>query len=927
MAQKSASRANGVDGGDAMRENVEKLLAKLCIDGEIENNRLTKKTLRKAVEEFAVLNDIENFEFKDVQKTMLKHKICATKKTNPFKSPFFKVFAWKIQKFVMKYGQEEDFFYSYDLVYISTIKKDRNAVLAYEIKKCCECKKTYKSLTTFLEHMKTHDKDLADEGSQSNKQLVELVMECQEKDEKLIFNVLPNNSEMKIAIEGVLFEIPHLQIFFDVATYDEGCIKFAINRSILAVDNQPYSVILSGTTDCEMTIWTQYHFTLGKYNYALKEEPIKSYHNTTTVLPEEFPKTILGQLPGHYPSQEMKSLTKKMFKNTDLTDEEAALLKRINAFLKSKLTVANYTQLWKIFVEMEDCEEQERIAKLNQYDVKLDAKRTDGGIFYFLENAHNADSWQIPEGSDVRIWPSRESKCVAEAMFGYVYQMRKKDILLDIKNPEHFDKNLLYDVCFSPNRVTIQMQKEALEYVDKHMIEKFFFPDAIPTHSIDSSGFEWINDSVKENPEQQSAIIHMVEKSSFPAPYILMGPPGTGKTTTIVETICQIIRRKPEAKILISTTSNNTTNVITLRLLKYFKENEILRLFSKSHTEEIESIDPRVMKASNLKYNAHYYPTLDELYKYRVVLTTLVTAGRLTQMKIDPRHFSYVFIDECGSGTEPSTLIPIAGVVSSLGEIHAQVILAGDPKQLGPVVMVLKAQPRLGISLLDRLVDSGIYAKDPETGKYNPRVMTKLLRNYRSHPKILEFPSDAFYDGDLIAEADKEIAFWACDWQLLPNPKIPIIFENVEGEARSSVNFPSLFNWKEVSRVLFYINKILKAKSVFGKAITQKSIGVISPYKAQCQKIAKACARMKLDDIEIGSVEKFQGNEKPIIILSTARSKMNSVGFVGNPKRLNVAVTRAQALLIIVGNVETLEKSVTWSKFISFCRDNNVMIN
>ncbi|XP_059612255.1 helicase MOV-10-like [Phlebotomus argentipes] len=924
MAQKSSSSANMAD---AMRENVEKLLAKLFIAGTIENNLLHKKDLRKAVVEFAAENKLKNFGYKNVQNVMFKDKL--TQYMIPsvfFKSPFFRLNTWKIEKFVKKYVQEEEGF-SYDLAYFATIQQERNYVLTDENKtKCFECKETFENYPSFLDHMKTHDKDFAAESSKWSKQLIELTMECQDRYEQLVFNINSNKSEVKISMHEVILLQPDGGSFFSIATYEEDdCIKFSINRCVLTVENQPYSIILISAVNGKFSVWTHYHFTL--VNKVVEEEPIKVKCSVAAVLPKGVPRTILTILPSYHTPQEMKSLTKKMsdgLEDNELTEPENTLLDGINDLLAVGPTKANYKAFWQTLVDMENCEKQERIAKMNQYDVNLTSKITRHGIFYLLENIHNADSSQLPEKTEVRIKLSKKSYGEINAMMiGTVHQVRKKDIVLDVEIP--FGDETLYDVFFSPNRVPSQLQKEALEYVDRHMIAKFFFPDSIPTHPIDFSGFEWINDSVKENPEQQSAIIHMVEKSSFPAPYILMGPPGTGKTTTIVEAVCQITRRKPEAKILIATTSNNATDVITLRLLKYFTKEEILRFFSKSKAEDMKTIDPEVVRASNLKYTGHYYPSRLELYKYRVVLTTLVTAGRLAQMKIDVKGFSYVFIDECGSGTEASTLIPIARVVSSLGEIHAQVILAGDPKQLGPVVMAEKVQPRLGISMLERLVDSGIYAKDPETGKYNPRAMTKLLRNYRSHPKILEFPNDAFYDGDLIAEADKEIAFWACDWQLLPNPKIPIIFENVEGFAKRFANFPSLFNFREVSRVLFYIKKILSMKEVFGREITQKSIGVISPYKAQCRKITEACARMNLAGIEIGSVEKFQGNEKPVIIFSTVRSRTNSVGFLNNPKRLNVALTRAQALLIIVGNISTLEKDETWKGFTTFCENNNLI--
>uniref|UniRef100_A0A1B0DII1 DNA2/NAM7 helicase-like C-terminal domain-containing protein n=1 Tax=Phlebotomus papatasi TaxID=29031 RepID=A0A1B0DII1_PHLPP len=229
------------------------------------------------------------------------------------------------------------------------------------------------------------------------------------------------------------------------------------------------------------------------------------------------------------------------------------------------------------------------------------------------------------------------------------------------------------------------------------------------------------------------------------------------------------------------------------------------------------------------------------------------------------------------------------------------------------------------VSLLERLIDTGIYAKDPNTGKYNPRVITKLIRNFRSHPKILEFSDEVFYSGELMAEGSPEITRWACGWKFLPNKSVPIIFEHVIGESEQDDNSPSWYNMREVRRVMFHIDQLMKAKNIFGRKITQNCIGVITPYKKQCQKITIECKKRKWEDIDVGSVEQFQGQEKPVIILSTVRSLTRGVGFLNNPKRLNVALTRAQALLIVVGNVDTLQTDPTWNEFIDFCKGNNLV--
>lgn len=107
----------------------------------------------------------------------------------------------------------------------------------------------------------------------------------------------------------------------------------------------------------------------------------------------------------------------------------------------------------------------------------------------------------------------------------------------------------------------------------------------------------------------------------------------------------------------------------------------------------------------------------------------------------------------------------------------------------------------------------------------------------------------------------------------------------------------------------------------------QTDIGIISPYRKQWEMIKETCNAMNWYDIQIGSVEIFQGQEKRIIIVSTVRSNTDTVGFLDNEKRLNVLLTRAKALLIIIGNPNTLSKDKHWSKVIQYCKENNSIKN
>jgi len=107
-----------------------------------------------------------------------------------------------------------------------------------------------------------------------------------------------------------------------------------------------------------------------------------------------------------------------------------------------------------------------------------------------------------------------------------------------------------------------------------------------------------------------------------------------------------------------------------------------------------------------------------------------------------------------------------------------------------------------------------------------------------------------------------------------------------------------------------------------GREICQQDIGVISPYKRQVQKICSHFETLELDGIEVGTVETFQGREKLIIIISTVRGRTPTVGFLANPKRLNVTITRAKALQIIIGSPATLKTDPHWYELLDWCVKN-----
>nr|CAD7570034.1 unnamed protein product [Timema californicum] len=265
-----------------------------------------------------------------------------------------------------------------------------------------------------------------------------------------------------------------------------------------------------------------------------------------------------------------------------------------------------------------------------------------------------------------------------------------------------------------------------------------------------------------------------------------------------------------------------------------------------------------------------------------------------------------------------------------------QVVLAGDPLQLGPVVTSFIAKKYgLGESYLSRLIHRFPYKRDtigfPNTNGFDPRLVTKLVMNYRSVPEILNLSDSMFYDSELESQVSQttgpeaELLMSLAD--ILPNRSEDqgppaIVFQGIRGRNLQEGNCPSWFNPQEVVQTIYYIKKLYAA------GLSPDDIGIITPYQRQVQELNSVMS--SLSELEalpkIGSVEEFQGQERRVIILSTVRSMVNYVkldvrhalGFIASPKRLNVALTRAKALLIILGNPHVLGTDPYWRYVLSY---------
>uniref|UniRef100_A0AAR2KHQ8 RNA helicase n=1 Tax=Pygocentrus nattereri TaxID=42514 RepID=A0AAR2KHQ8_PYGNA len=546
--------------------------------------------------------------------------------------------------------------------------------------------------------------------------------------------------------------------------------------------------------------------------------------------------------------------------------------------------------------------------------------------------------------------------CVVEYI-GYVTEISEEDVSLRVNS--EFQKSYLgepLDVEFTFNRVTIRRCHCALEQT-KHFGENVLFPRVLQLQSPIWTG-KWEPEQLGQkqssltmdmvsvatqtktdlhmpakpipnlgqffncnlNPAQKEAVKRILSGDCRPTPYVLFGPPGTGKTVTLIEAILQVYHRVPGSRLLVCTPSNSAADLICIRLHEsgYLHAASLARVNATCRQEEsIPDVLRQYSRAGEDVRHASFH---------RIVVSTCSSAGMFYQIGLRVGHFTHVFLDEAGQATEPESLIPLG----LLSEKTGQVVLAGDPKQLGPIVKSKLAEAfGLGVSLLERLMAIALYSCN-EKG-YNPLLVTKLVYNYRSHEVLLSLPSRLFYGGELCVRSPRAVVDSLCHWSRLPTKGFPLMFHGVRGTEMRECSNPSWFNPGEAVQVMLYCCQL--AKRLYNP-IPANDIGIIAPYKKQVEKIRVLLQKVGLADIKVGSVEEFQGQEFLVIILSTVRSNealpsgdlQSALGFLSNPKRFNVAITRPKALLIVIGNPHVLIKDPCFHALLQYTYENGAFL-
>lgn len=684
---------------------------------------------------------------------------------------------------------------------------------------------------------------------------------------------------------------------------------FSFNSCLLSELDRNFALILVGLATAKTEILEQYYVQVTELSHFLSEQ------------------LVLKKPPIHCPALNhypIPAVVQELYKNDFSPNSKftgaKALLDRLAGFKKDGLHPGNYIEYLNVLNQIEDYDLQVEYTKYRIKEAKLVPGISEK--FYRL----SIDQFQVAPtlldeecGVKVIIPSEFEPRC----FIGTIHKVHPDYMVIHMNTPP--EPAPFYTVVFECNRLTFQMEYFALSLLAKTDIEKLLFPKPPVEKKIKYERFEWVSKNVATNNEQMSAVRNIVNRTAFPAPYILFGPPGTGKTSTLVEAVVQIWKLQPKANVLVAASSNFACDEFTKRLLEFIPATDVFRFLSKACEKNMLNMNEAVVDISNLASGTYATPSWHDIYNSRIVVATVTMCGRLAQAKIDPNHFSYIFIDEAGSTKEISALVPIAGIGTCEKEVTASVVLSGDPKQLGPLVRHEFLRHTVQeTSMLERLMNHSIYLKDPATGQYNYLVITKLLNNFRSNKHMLQFSNYAFYEGDLRPCGPAFATDWAIGWPELPRKDFPLFFHAIRGQTEKDAHSCSLYNRQEADQIIAYI-KIILSKEINGRTVAENDIGVISPYTKQVHHIKGLVKDNNWDKVEVGSTEQYQGREKPIILISTVRSGLSTVGFLNNEKRLNVAITRARALMIIVGNPDTLQRDVHWYSLLKYFVDNGAL--
>ncbi|TJZ63248.1 IGHMBP2 family helicase [Sphingobacterium olei] len=445
------------------------------------------------------------------------------------------------------------------------------------------------------------------------------------------------------------------------------------------------------------------------------------------------------------------------------------------------------------------------------------------------------------------------------------------------------------------------------------------------------------------NNSQNIAIQHILS----PRPLtILHGPPGTGKTTTLVKAV-QALLKQENKQLLLVAPSNTAVDVLTERLdaigisvarignpVKVSDHLQELTLDAKvdrhSANKEVKNLEKQARAYTDMaqKYKRNFgksereqrkalfdearklrkevdriqdYIVEDILNKVEVITATLVGANHHT---IRHRHYETVIIDEAAQALEPACWIPILKA--------NKVILAGDHCQLPPTVKS-KGNAKEGLyhTLFEKLV------------KRYPASVALLNVQYRMNAQIMNYPSRILYADQL------EAAISVSEWTLLRD-ETPILFIDTAGAGFEETQVEgAIYNTEEAYFLKMHLRALIQDLKATYSDHAFPSIGIIAPYRRQAILLKEIVGQDEelvsfANFIQINTIDSFQGQEKDIIYISLTRSNAEQhIGFLSDVRRMNVAMTRSKKKLIVIGDSSTIGQHSFYKGFLDYIESIN----
>lgn len=472
------------------------------------------------------------------------------------------------------------------------------------------------------------------------------------------------------------------------------------------------------------------------------------------------------------------------------------------------------------------------------------------------------------------------------------------------------------------------------------------------------TNIKYFNSSL--NNSQKEAIMFCLQCNEVG---LIHGPPGTGKTTTVVELILQLVSMGN--KLLVVTPSNIAVDNIAEKLLQYTSHLKF-ELVRHGHPARLlpsvidSCLDAKIEASTDMKFirevkleieknkreldktshkdkekkrrlkdelkdlrnemKGNYIEKINSIFQSaNVILATCVGSGEKKLQYSITQPFDYVIIDECAQGTECLCWISILQ--------GKKLILAGDHLQLPPTIKSKEAEYILGYTLFDRLMD--MYGQD---------VSRMLTIQYRMHELIMNFSSKELYDGKLSAHDSVKNhklidLMLSNDWiskdAISEKDTLNIVNKNLVLVDTAGLQFYETLDLETLSR--FNIGEVEICKVMIdylaALSIPLINVGIITPYSAQVNTLKDHLGSDEYKELEISTVDGFQGREKEIIILSLVRSnKTSEVGFLADKRRLNVAITRPKRLLVVIGDTSTIESDSFLKKLSEYLISNATLI-